>query len=299
MTDPERRAGERREGDRRAGDRRSDDRRSEERRGTRRRSDERRETDDGRAPGGPDRRTDDRRSDDRRSDERRAGDRRSLDRRTDDRREGDRRDDEDRGPDAWTPPLIDAEAAQDVGAEKPGQLHSRPIHEGRVVHLSMDTVRFPDGSTGELELIRHSGAAAVVPILGDPDGPDPDILLLRQFRYAAGGDIYEIPAGRPDRPGEPWEDVARRELEEETGYVAGHLRRLTTLYTTPGFTDERIHVFLATDLSRGATNLDPDEFLDILAMPRADVMDAIRDGRIIDAKSLSGLLYYARFAIRL
>ena len=193
------------------------------------------------------------------------------------------------------PGLVDAERADAIGAEKPGQLDSRLIHDGRVVHLAMDTVRFPDGSTGELELIRHSGAAAVVPILGDPDGPDPEIVLLRQFRYAAGGEIYEIPAGRPDRSGEPWEEVARRELEEETGFVAGRLRRLNTIYTTPGFTDERIHIFLATDLTRGTVDLDPDEFVEVVRLPRSDVMDAIRDGRIIDAKSVSGLLYYARF----
>ena len=194
------------------------------------------------------------------------------------------------------PELIDAGRADEIGEQKPGQLDSRPIHDGRVVHLSMDTVRFPDGSTGELELIRHSGAAAVVPVLGDPDGPDPEIVLLRQFRYAAGGEIYEIPAGRPDRSGEPWEEVARRELEEETGYVAGRLRRLNTIYTTPGFTDERIHIFLATDLSRGTVDLDPDEFVEIVTRPRSHVVAAISDGRIIDAKSVSGLLYYARFA---
>jgi ADP-ribose pyrophosphatase len=197
------------------------------------------------------------------------------------------------------PELVDADRADTIGAEKPGQISSRQIHDGRVVHLSIDTVWFPDGSIGELELVRHSGAAAVVPILGDPDGPDPEIVLLRQFRYAAGGEIYEIPAGRPDTPGEPWEDVARRELEEETGWVAGNLRRLNTIYTTPGFTDERIHIFLATRLSGGTVDLDPDEFADVITLHRSDIMDAIRDGRIIDAKSVAGLLYYARFAIRL
>ncbi len=215
---------------------------------------------------------------------------------------GDRPGDDETGeprPRGFEPELVDATRTDAIGAEKPGQISSRLIHDGRVVNLSVDTVWFPDGSVGELELIRHSGAAAVVPILGDPDGPDPEIVLLRQFRYAAGGEIYEIPAGRPDRPGEPWDDVARRELEEETGYVAGHLRRLNTIYTTPGFTDERIHTFLATRLSAGTVDLDPDEFVDVITLPRSDVLDAIRDGRIIDAKSVAGLLYYARFGIRL
>ncbi|MFW5947141.1 MAG: NUDIX hydrolase [Gemmatimonadota bacterium] len=191
--------------------------------------------------------------------------------------------------------LVDARRAEEIGAEKPGQLQSRTIHDGRVVHLSIDTVRFPDGSTGRLELVRHSGASAVVAVHGPADAADPDIVLLRQFRYAAGGEIYEIPAGRPARDGEPWEEVAARELEEETGYVAGRLRRMSSIYTTPGFTDERIHSFLATDLSRGTTNLDRDEFVRVLTMPLSAVLDAIRDGRIIDAKSVAALLFYARF----
>lgn len=191
--------------------------------------------------------------------------------------------------------LVDARTAGEIGTEKPHQVDSRLLHDGRIVHLSMDTARFPDGSTGQLELIRHSGAAAVLPFLGDPADDDPDVVLVRQFRYAAGGDIYEIPAGRPDRPGEPWEDVARRELEEETGFVAADLRRLTTIYTTPGFTDERIHLFLATGLTPGATGLDEDEFVEVLAMPFSAVLEAVRDGRIIDGKSICAILYAAAF----
>jgi ADP-ribose pyrophosphatase len=192
-------------------------------------------------------------------------------------------------------PLVDAHRAGEIGARKPDQLDSRVVHDGKIVHLSVDTARFPDGSTGELELIRHSGAAAVVAILGDARTPDPQLVLLRQFRYAAGGDLLEVPAGRPDRPDEPWEDVAARELEEETGFTHGELRRLTTIYTTPGFTDERIHLFLATGLARGASNLDQDEFVEVVVMPLSAVLQSVRDGRIIDAKSLAAILYYAAF----
>lgn len=198
-------------------------------------------------------------------------------------------------PDPADIPLVDAARAAAIGARKPYQLDTRLLHDGRIVHLSLDTARYPDGSTGQLELIRHSGAAAIVPFLGDPADPDPDILLLRQFRYAAGGDIYEVPAGRPDREGEPWEDVARRELEEETGHAAGQLRHLTTIYTTPGFTDERIHLFLATDLTRGTAELDDDEFVDVLTMPFSEAIAAIGDGRIIDGKSICALLFVDRF----
>jgi ADP-ribose pyrophosphatase len=192
--------------------------------------------------------------------------------------------------------LVDADRAAAVPAHKPGQIESRPVHDGPVVNLAVDTVRFPDGSTGELELVRHSGASAVVPLLGDPASRDPDIVLLRQHRYAAGGELFEIPAGRPDHPGEAWEDVARRELEEETGYRPAALQRLTTIYTTPGFTDERIHLFLATGLEPGASRLDEDEFVEVVIMKLSEVLAAIQGRRIIDAKSLSALLYFAAFA---
>jgi ADP-ribose pyrophosphatase len=193
------------------------------------------------------------------------------------------------------PHLVDARRAAEIGRVKPGQVESRTVHDGRIVHLSVDTARFPDGSTGQIELIRHSGASAVLPVLGDPDADDPVIILLRQFRYAAGGELFEVPAGRPDHPDEPWEDVAARELEEETGYVHGELHRLTTIYTTPGFTDERIHLFLATGLAPGNTNLDRDEFVEVVSMPLSDVLDAVRDGRIIDGKSIAAILFYSAF----
>ena len=178
--------------------------------------------------------------------------------------------------------------------EKPGQIGSRRIHHGRVVDLSMDQVRFPDGSTGELELVRHSGAAAVVPIIDETDPADPVILLLRQFRYAAGGELYEIPAGRPDSDTEPWEVCARRELEEETGFVPRTLEYLTGIWTTPGFTDELIHLYLARDLVEGTVNTDADEFLSVVRMPLSEALDRIDRGEITDAKSICALSLAAR-----
>ena len=183
------------------------------------------------------------------------------------------------------------EKTPDVGET----LASRPIHHGRVIDLSIDTVRFPDGSTGELEMIRHSGAAAVVPILDDPSVPDPRVLLIHQFRYAVGGYLYEIPAGRPQRKGEPWEVCARRELEEETGYRSRNLIALTSIVTTPGFTDERIFLFLATDLEEGAHERDFDEFIEVVEMPLSRALEMVRKGEIDDAKTVSGLLYAAAF----
>jgi ADP-ribose pyrophosphatase len=172
---------------------------------------------------------------------------------------------------------------------------SRPVYKGRIVDLSVDTVRFPDGSTGELEMIRHSGASAVLPFLSDPAGNDPQILLIRQYRYAADGPLLEVPAGRPDVVGEPWEDVARRELREETGLTAGELTHLTTIYTTPGFTDERIHLFLASNLEAGKQSLDRDEFLETVTLNLSDALEMIRDGEITDAKTICTILYAAGF----
>ena len=179
----------------------------------------------------------------------------------------------------------------------PGRISRRPVHRGPVVDLGVDTVRFPDGSVGELELIHHSGAAAVLPVLGDPGDPDPPIVLVRQYRYASGGWLYEVPAGRPDAPGEPWEECARRELLEEAGLVAGELRYLTAIWTTPGFTDERIHLFAASNLSEGPTSYDHDEFIERAPMPLSEALRMVRDGEITDGKTICALLYAAAFFI--
>src|SRR5687768_8406596 len=146
-----------------------------------------------------------------------------------------------------------------------GKISSRRVYTGRVVSLDVDQVRFPDGTIGELEMIRHSGASAVVPLL-DSSKPDPDVVLIRQYRYAADRYLYEIPAGRLD-PGESPEDCAKRELREETGYSARLLPSLTTIYTTPGFTDELIHIFVAEDLTHGVASREPDEFMEVYPIP--------------------------------
>ncbi|HEX6135264.1 MAG TPA: NUDIX hydrolase [Longimicrobiales bacterium] len=184
-----------------------------------------------------------------------------------------------------------------MSQETPGRIDSRPVHRGRIVDLSIDTVRFPDGSTGELEMIRHSGAAAVLPILGDILGADPVVLLIRQYRYASGGFMLEVPAGRPDRPGEDWELCARRELEEETGLVAGELTYLTTIFTTPGFTDEQIRLYLATDCTNGTHSFDHDEFIESVTMPISDALERVRTGEINDAKTVCTLMYAAGFVL--
>jgi ADP-ribose pyrophosphatase len=179
--------------------------------------------------------------------------------------------------------------------EEPGLIERQPIHKGRIVDLSMDTVRFPNGKTGQLEMIRHSGASAVLPVLSELDADDPQILLIRQYRYAAGGYLLEVPAGRPDKEGEDWEVCARRELQEETGLIAEKMIPLTAIYTTPGFTDEKIRIYLALGLTTGDTKLDDDEFLDTVTMPMSEALRMVRDGEITDAKTICTLLYAAGF----
>jgi ADP-ribose pyrophosphatase len=168
------------------------------------------------------------------------------------------------------------------------------VYTGRVINLDVDVVEFPDGNTGELEIFRHPGASAVVPFLSDPAGPDPQLLLIKQYRYAADGYMYEIPAGRLD-PGENPEACAHRELREETGCTAVSLQHLYTMYTTPGFTDERIHIFLATGLEQGDAAREADEFLTVETVQLSRALEMIKSGEIDDGKTALGLLYAAGF----
>jgi len=177
---------------------------------------------------------------------------------------------------------------------KAGWIESKRVYTGKVISLDVDTVRFPDGSVGELEMIRHPGASAIVPFLSDPRGEDPQVLLIRQYRYAADGYLYEIPAGRLD-PGENPRDCAVRELKEETGCTAGQFDHLITMYTTPGFTDEKIHLFIATELVAGETKHEADEFLDLQPMRLSRALEMVEAGGIQDAKTALGLLFAAGF----
>lgn len=176
----------------------------------------------------------------------------------------------------------------------PDTIASHRIYTGKVVSLDVDQVRFPDGSTGELEMVRHPGASAIVPFLSDPAGEDPQILLLRQYRYAAGGYLYEVPAGKLEKGEEP-RACAVRELREETGCTAERMEYLYTMYTTPGFTDEQIHIFLASGLTRGEAHHDADEFVEVHTITLSQALRMIQQGEIRDAKTALAILYAAGF----
>lgn len=159
----------------------------------------------------------------------------------------------------------------------------KTIFKGKVVTLDLETVTLPNGKTVELEIVRHPGAAAMVPIKDDGT-----VVLIRQFRLAAGGYIYEIPAGKL-HPSEDPRVCAARELEEEIGYRATRLEEIATFFTAPGFTDEVMHLYKATGLMRSTQNLDSDEVLEVVEMPLEKAIDQIRNGTIRDAKTIIGL----------
>ena len=165
---------------------------------------------------------------------------------------------------------------------------NRQIYRGAVIEVVTEDVDLPQGRSARLDLIRHPGAAAVVPFLSNEE-----VLLIRQYRHAAGGYILEVPAGKLD-PGEAPEACARRELEEETGWRAGNCERLTSVLTTPGFTDERIHLFMASELSSAQQNLQDDEIIELVPMAFQDALDLVWKGEIEDGKTALALIHAAR-----
>lgn len=167
---------------------------------------------------------------------------------------------------------------------KAERLSRTRVYDGRVVRVDVERVRLPRGGECELEMIRHSGAAAVVPLTAEGD-----VVLVRQYRHATDGWLLEVPAGKLD-PGESPEACARRETAEETGLAAGELVPLGWIWTTPGFTDERIWLYLARDLQPAAQDLQGDEDLDVVRMPLAEAVAIAVDGRLADGKSVCALL---------
>lgn len=153
------------------------------------------------------------------------------------------------------------------------------IFEGKVISLQVDTVTLPDGNQATREVVRHPGAVAVLALHGDK------MLVVDQYRQPLGRCEVEIPAGKLERGEDPLE-AAKRELQEETGYTCGTIRKLQSFYTSPGFADEIIHLYLAEDLMVGDMNLDEDEFLEMSEITLEEAYRLIKEERISDAKTI-------------
>ena len=163
-------------------------------------------------------------------------------------------------------------------------LKSEEVFTGNLLTVYCDQVELPNGKEASREFIRHPGAIAVVPVTDDGK-----IVLVRQYRYPVGKNMLEVPAGKLDK-GEQPDQCVLRELEEETGYVAKNIRKLSSIYTTPGFTDEVIHLYIAEELTLAKQCPDEDEFLDVEIYTKEEIRAMIEDGTINDAKSMLALL---------
>lgn len=167
-------------------------------------------------------------------------------------------------------------------------VNHQEVYRGKIVALHVDTIRQDSGRTTIREVVLHPGGVTAVPILDNGR-----ILLIRQFRYPIGKYILELPAGKLDSGQSPEETVAR-ELEEEIGYRAGILEYKTTFYTTPGISNEAIYFYIARDLTPCAQRLEEGEHITVESYSVDECLEKIRSGEINDAKTILGILWYAR-----
>ena len=162
------------------------------------------------------------------------------------------------------------------------------VAKGVIIDYYQDTMLIPNGNTAKWDLIDHKGAAAVVAVREDGK-----LLMVRQYRNALERETLEIPAGGLNGRGEPTYDAAKRELEEETGYICGSMELLNSIYTTVAFCNEKIDIYLARDLRAGKQHLDEDEFLNVEAYTLEELKQMIYDCKIQDSKTICGILTYA------
>lgn len=164
------------------------------------------------------------------------------------------------------------------------QLQSNVVFEGKLLKVRLDTVRLPDGSERQREVVEHPGAVGILPVL-----PDGRLILVRQYRHAVGRTTLEIPAGTRE-PDEGPEACALRELREETGYITTELKEMVRFFVSPGWATEELIIYVANDVVPGPPDPEDDEFLEIVQVWPEDVVHLIRDGDIADSKSIVALL---------
>ena len=169
------------------------------------------------------------------------------------------------------------------------KIGSEDIFDGVLLHVKRDTVKLPNGNEATREWIKHPGASSVIPLL-----PDGRIILVRQYRYPIDEVTLEVPAGKLDAPDEDPLVCAERELSEETGYTADKITKLTTIATTVGFSNEKIHLSIAEGLMPGKQHTDDDEFVNAAKVPLEEAVAMATDGRIVDAKSIVSILMLDR-----
>ncbi|PLS15376.1 ADP-ribose pyrophosphatase [Bacillus sp. M6-12] len=164
---------------------------------------------------------------------------------------------------------------------------SEKIYDGKVISLQVDEVLLPDGNRSKREIIKHPGAVAVIAVT-----PENKIVMVEQYRKALERSIIEIPAGKLEKGEEPVA-CAHRELEEETGYVSESMNHVASFYTSPGFADELIHVFLAEDLKKkeDAASADADEFVEVMELSLQEAIDYMNRQKIYDAKTAFAVQY--------
>ena len=172
---------------------------------------------------------------------------------------------------------------------KETQKSSEKIFSGKLIDLYFDHVELPNGKSSTREWINHPGAVCIIPIL-----PDGNLCLIRQYRYGPRDEFIEIPAGKLDTGEDPLV-CAKRELQEEIGYIAGKLTFLTNIYPAIGFSNEKMWMYLAEDLQLSNQSLDQDEFLELLPLSLGEAIDLIKQGKITDVKTIVGVLWLDRF----
>jgi len=166
------------------------------------------------------------------------------------------------------------------------------IYEGRIINVRVDTVELPNKKYSKREIVEHPGAVGIIPVTKDKK-----IILVKQFRKSVEEVLLEIPAGKIESQEDPYK-CALRELEEETGFTADSVKKLSEFYTTPGFSNEVIHIYLAENLEVGSVNLDEDENIEIVKLSVEEVLDKIQIGEIKDAKTIVGILTYVNLTNR-